>query len=160
MHMPNGLCFKASPGAREEQGLEAAQAAGLAAAPAGAEGGAALWPEEGRGRAQGLAKSLRRGRLHEILHDFTGFHRFPSRVLAFPCSPALFPSGSGQDRVVQLSIRNEREELESSHARRSETEVRKRIGGQEEKMQQLKDQAAPKRSFQGAFGRISRYRCS
>ena len=42
---------------------------------------------------------------------------------------------------MQLSIRNEREELESSQARRAETEVRKRIGGQEEKMQQLKDQA-------------------
>eukprot|EP00434_Breviolum_minutum_P037122 symbB.v1.2.032902.t1/scaffold4017.1/size46330/1 len=47
-----------------------------------------------------------------------------------------------KDRVVQLSIRNEREELESGNARRAETEVRKRISGQEEKMQYLKDQVA------------------
>eukprot|EP00913_Durusdinium_trenchii_P034713 g32475.t1 len=47
-----------------------------------------------------------------------------------------------KDRVVQLSIRNEREELESGNARKAETEVRKRIGGHEKKMQHLKDQVA------------------
>ncbi|CAE7243722.1 unnamed protein product [Symbiodinium natans] len=45
-----------------------------------------------------------------------------------------------KDRVVQLTIRNESEELESGNARRAESEVRKRITGQEEKVQTLKDQ--------------------
>ncbi|CAE7456889.1 hypothetical protein AK812_SmicGene19828 [Symbiodinium microadriaticum] len=47
-----------------------------------------------------------------------------------------------KDRVVQLTIRNEREEMESGNARRAESEVRKRITGQEGKMQSLKDQVA------------------
>ncbi|CAE7473777.1 unnamed protein product [Symbiodinium necroappetens] len=47
-----------------------------------------------------------------------------------------------KDRVVQLTIRNEREEMESGKARRAESEVRKRITGQEGKMQSLKDQVA------------------